>query len=310
MLKHSIFSTCHLTHHIGRLMFHVSKFQVRGRIARHLNVSGDHLFDQVVQAARGRVPPELRARLFRVAQQQLDLGRAEKALVHLDDRLAFERAVGRDNPDLVDALARKLDRDAGGRKRQLAEAAHRRRDPCRHNVIVGRVALQHEPHAAHVVARVAPVALRAQVAEHEAVLHAQLDARDGHGDLARHKVFAAAGGLVVEQDAVAGKHVVGLAVVFHDPEPVQLGDAVGGPRVKGRGLALGDLVHQAVELRGGRLVEFRVFLETGDAHGLEHVEDAQAVDVARVLGHLERDLDVALRGQVVHLVGAGLAAFV
>ena len=33
---------------------------------------------------------------------------------------------------------------------------------------------------------------------------------------------------MIEEDAVAGEHVVGLAVVDHDPVGVQLGDAVRG----------------------------------------------------------------------------------
>lgn len=47
-----------------------------------------------------------------------------------------------------------------------------------------------------------------------------LDGSDGAGDLAGNKGLSAAGGLVVEEDAVDGKHVVGLAVV--DDAPVGL----------------------------------------------------------------------------------------
>jgi hypothetical protein len=73
---------------------------------------------------------------------------------------------------------------------------------------------------------------------------------------------------VVEEDPVAGKHVVRLAVVFHDPKAVELGDTIGRTWMEGRGLALRDLVNEAVELRGRRLVELGVLLESRDAHGL------------------------------------------
>jgi hypothetical protein len=59
--------------------------------------------------------------------------------------------------------------------------------------------------------------------------------------------------LVVEQDAIDGKHVVGLPVVDRDPERKLLCDGVRGPGVEGRGLLLGHLLHQAVQLAGGGL---------------------------------------------------------
>ena len=44
-----------------------------------------------------------------------------------------------------------------------------------------------------------------------------------------NKSATTSGGLVVEEDSVAGEHVVSLPVVDHDPVRVQLGTAVGGP---------------------------------------------------------------------------------
>ena len=58
----------------------------------------------------------------------------------------------------------------------------------------------------------------------------------------------------------------------------------------------------AVQLRGGCLVEARLLLEAEDPHRLEQPERPEGVDVAGVLGLLERDGDVALRGEVVDLV--------
>jgi len=85
---------------------------------------------------------------------------------------------------------------------------------------------------------------------------------------------------VVEENPVGSVHVVSLPVVLGDPESVQLGRGctqsrhgvspgtvgavtaatvgrgeltVGGARVEGGGLALRDLLHLPVELRGGSL---------------------------------------------------------
>lgn len=48
---------------------------------------------------------------------------------------------------------------------------------------------------------------------------------------------------MVEQDAVAGIHPVGLAVIDRDPVGVKLGDAVGAARIKGCRLLLRHLLH-------------------------------------------------------------------
>ena len=58
------------------------------------------------------------------------------------------------------------------------------------DVVVGLVLLQHQPHRLHVVAGVAPVALGVEVAQHEVVLQAELDAGHGVGDLAGHELDA------------------------------------------------------------------------------------------------------------------------
>ena len=51
----------------------------------------------------------------------------------------------------------------------------------REHVVVGLVLLQHQPHALDVVARMAPVALRVEVAEVEPLLQAELDRGDARG---------------------------------------------------------------------------------------------------------------------------------
>ena len=77
---------------------------------------------------------------------------------------------------------------------------------------------------------------------------------DRAGDLAGHEGLAAAGRLVVEQDAVDREHAVGLAVVPGDPVAVDLRGAVGRARVERRVLVLRGR-RGAEHLRGGRLVE-------------------------------------------------------
>ena len=95
----------------------------------------------------------------------------------------------------------------------LEEVADREVAAGGEHVVVGLVGLQHPPHALDVLRGVAPVADGVEVAEVDVVLQAGLDPGDRAGDLAGHEGLAAAGRLVVEQDAVDREHAVGLAVV-------------------------------------------------------------------------------------------------
>ena len=110
---------------------------------------------------------------------------------------------------------------------------------------------------------------------------------------------------MVEQDAVAGVHAVGLAVIHHDPVGVELGHGVGAARVEGRGFLLGDFLHQAIQLGCAGLVEAGFFLQPEDADGFEQAQRAQAVHVGGVFRAFKANSYVALRTQVVDLVRLG-----
>jgi hypothetical protein len=207
--------------------------------------------------------------------------------------------------DLVQALPAPFDRGADLGEGRLDELAHGVALPGRQDVVVGFRALQHPPHALDIVAGMAPVAHRVEVAEVEPILAAGRDRGDAAGDLAGDEGLAAARALVVEEDSVAGEEAVALAVVDGDPVGVELGDAVGAARVEGGRLALRSLDHLAEELGGGGLVEARA--DSRFADRLEDADGAEGGDLARVLGDVEAHLDVALRAEVVDLVGLDFA---
>ena len=107
-------------------------------------------------------------------------------------------------------------------------------------------------------------------------------------------------GLVVEKDPRDREQVVGLPVVDRHPVRVELGRAVRRARVEGGALVLRRR-GRAEHLRGRRLVVAAV--DPGRADRLEQPQGAGAVGRRGVLRHLEGDLDVALRAEVVDLVG-------
>ena len=79
---------------------------------------------------------------------------------------------------LIDALPSPRNRNINAFKRELDERADRVRLARRHDIIIGRVLLQHHPHHLDVIPRVAPIALRVDVPHVKAVLQAFVDPRD------------------------------------------------------------------------------------------------------------------------------------
>ena len=77
--------------------------------------------------------------------------------------------------------------------------------------------------------------------------------------------------------------------------------AVGAARVEGGRLALRGLGHLAEHLGGGGLVEAGAQARLADR--LEDADGAERGDLGGVLGDVEADPDVALRAEVVDLVG-------
>ena len=233
-------------------------------------------------------PAEHPLGLRRVAEQDVDLGRTHELRVLADVGLPV------------------VDADLG--ERQGQELLDRVRLPGGEDEVVGLVVLEHLPHAADVVAGVAPVPLRPQVAEGDVVVDAEVDLRDGVGDLAGDELQAPALALVVEQDAGGDEHPVALPVVAGDPVGVELGHAVRAARVEQRVLVVaraGPVVVEAAEhLRRRGLVEPRLLLHAGDPDRLEQVEHALGGDVGGELRVAERVADVADRAQVVDLVRA------
>ena len=128
--------------------------------------------------------------------------------------------------------------------------------------------LQDQPHALDIVLGVAPVTTAGEVAEIELVLLALLDACGSQCDLACDEGLAAALALVVEENAVAGKHIVGVAILLHDPEAILLGHGIGRIRMERRVLVLRHLFHLAIELGGGSLIDAAAVRETQLTYGL------------------------------------------
>ncbi len=141
--------------------------------------------DELLEGSLLRIPAQFADGLRRVAEELLDLGRAEVARVDGDERLA-RLAI---DAFLVGTHAPPLQLDAGAAEGVRAEFPHRVHLTRGDDEVIGLVVLQDEPHALDEVRGVAPIALGRQVAEEEAILPAMDDVRDGQRDLARDERF-------------------------------------------------------------------------------------------------------------------------
>lgn len=118
------------------------------------------------------------------------------------------------------------------------------------DIILGLVLLQHEPHGFHVVPGMSPVPLGFEIAQVEDFFLSEGDGSHGTGYFAGQEGFSSKRGLVVEENPIACKHPIGLAVVDRGPEGIELGHAIGRTGIEGRLFGLGDFLHLAEKLRG------------------------------------------------------------
>src|SRR4051794_3347167 len=126
------------------------------------------------------LPAELRPRLRRVANEVVQLGAPPlQRLVDMDELAPVE----------VDPLE--------GKAYELLDRVQLARSD---DVVVRLVAPEHQPHRAHVVAGVPPVALRAEVSEPDLAREPEPDRRSRGRDLARHELERPPRRLVVVED--------------------------------------------------------------------------------------------------------------
>src|SRR5262249_19380961 len=194
---------------------------------RELQIVLNHDLDQFLKANL-RLPAEFLTSFSRVAKQQIYFGWPVVAFIN------------------VHAL---LPVDVEQPKRLIEKIADRMRLAGCDDVVVGLVCLHHQIHRLHEVPSVTPVAPRFEIAEIKFPLQSHLDSRSRPRNLASHERLASSLALVIEQDAIAGKKIVRLAIVDGDVVRVRLRATVRRSRIKGRRLLLRNLADLAKQLR-------------------------------------------------------------
>ena len=182
----------------------------------------------------------------------------------------------------------------------LAHVADGRGPSGRDDIVVGHILLQHQPHGAHIVLRMAPVTLCVDIAEAQFLGQAKLDARHGVGDLAGDELDAAKRRFMVEQDAARCVQTEALAIIDRQPMSIELCYRIGRAWVERRRFGLHRLLDEAVHFRGRRLVEARIrFFQP---NRLQNIGHAEAGHLTGQNGLLPRRLDEGLCGKIVDFV--------
>src|ERR1700682_132692 len=127
-----------------------------------------------------------------------------------------------------------------------------------------------------------------------------MNASDGARDFTGDEGFSSTWAFMIEKDSVRRKHSVRFPVVHCHPVGIDLSSAVRAPRIKCRIFVLRRR-RRPKHLRRSCLIEATG--DTAHAHRLEDSCSAQSGDVAREFGYVETYPHVALRAQVIDLVG-------
>ena len=131
---------------------------------------------------------------------------------------------------------------------RIDKIAHRKLTAGGDNKVIRLLLLQHKPLHFNVILGMTPVTFGIHIAQEQTILKAKHHTRHGAGDLAGHKGFTTDGRFVVKQNAVAGIHAVGFAVVNRNPVGVKLGAGVGRARIERRFFRLRHFLHQTKKL--------------------------------------------------------------
>ena len=107
---------------------------------------------------------------------------------------------------------------------------------------------------------------------------------------------------MVEQNAVAGIHAVGLAVIDGDPVGVQFCGCVRGSGVERGFFRLRCFLHFAEEFGCGSLVKPGLFFKTEDSHPFQDAQGAKGILIGSILRGLKGNRHMALGGEIVDLI--------
>ncbi len=120
----------------------------------------------------------------------------------------------------------------------------------------------------------APITLRVNVTQVQAVLLPQFDIRNSTADLTRNEGSSSTRTLVIKEDTVAGIHIVRLAIVDRDPVSVEFGNTIRRPGIERSDFGLRRLNDLPVELRSRRLIEPDVVLQPASTDSIEQAKGA------------------------------------
>src|SRR4029077_2591417 len=157
--------------------------------------------------------------------------------------------------------------------------------------VLGLLVLKDQPHGFDIFLRVAPVTFGVQISQLDNVLFTAINPYQLPNDLLGYELVATTWAFVVEQNPVAGKHVIALAVVHHRPVGELLCNRVRAARIKRCLLVLRNLL-DSEEFARASLIELDGIVNAPS--GIKKTQSSQRVRVGRIGRILKTGPNVAL----------------
>ena len=170
------------------------------------------------------------------------------------------------------------------------------------NEVLRLVMLQHQPHAFHIVLRIAPVSLGIQIAQIEFILDTAGDSAGCQCDLTGNESLSPALGFMVEQNAVDCEHIIRFSVFLHDPEAVLFCHRIGAVGMERGVLILRHFFHSAIEFGCGCLINTAGLGQSHHTHSLQNPQHAQCIYISGIFRCLKAYLYMALGAQIVDFI--------
>ena len=163
--------------------------------------------------------------------------------------------------------------------------------------------LKNHPHTLHIILGIAPVAQRIQISQIQLVLISLGYTCGSQSNLACYEIFTTAFTLMVEQDAVHGKHTVTFTIVLGNPETILLGHPIRRTGIEGSRFLLRHFLYQSEQFGSRCLINLGLLFQAQNTDRFQHTQRAYRIRFRCVLGYIETYFHMALSSQIIDFIG-------
>ena len=258
-----------------------------------------HDFHQFGERSLTGIPAQQRFGFSGITQQLLHFGGTEILRIDGNQFLARRHI----DTSFIHPFAFPAQFNAHFLEGQGTELAHRMVFAGRNDKIFGSIVLKNHPHTLHIILGIAPVAQRIQISQIQFVLISLGYTCGSQSNLACYEIFTTAFTLMVEQDAVHGKHTVTFTIVLGNPETILLGHPIRRTGIEGSRFLLRHFLYQSEQFGSRCLINLGLLFQAQNTDRFQHTQRAYRIRFRCVLGYIETYFHMALSSQIIDFIG-------